>query len=74
MNSSSIKIRMRICPKSIARTEIDLRMTFVTLEDLSFRGSSRFSNRTPTHLMSFHMKFVQSLNFRLKITIIKHLW
>ena len=28
MNSSSIKIRMRICPKSIARTEIDLRMTF----------------------------------------------
>ena len=35
MDSSSIKIRMRICPKSIARTEIDLRIFFVIVEDLS---------------------------------------
>ena len=28
MNSSLIKIRMRKCPKSIARTEVDLTMTF----------------------------------------------
>ena len=35
MDSSSIKIRMRKCPKSIARTEIDLGIIFVIVEDLS---------------------------------------